>query len=90
MKQAIYSVGETKKFIDHLVDKGWDCVCVAEGCCGIGDWICIAPDDRHYNFIINEVYLNAWSSGQTVRRQAKLSKQNLARLNKAEQLELCY
>lgn len=70
----IYTIGETGKLIDNLLDHGYTQVQLNEGCLGYGDAVFLAPDENHYNFIIKEVSLNEWSSGQTIRKCAKLSK----------------
>lgn len=83
-KQSIYSISSTQEFISSMIEKGWDCIQLDEGVLGVGDLVLIAPDDKHYNFVIREVYLNEWSSGQTIRKCAKLSKKILKEIEKAE------
>ena len=83
-KQSVYSISSTQEFIDSMIKKGWDCVQLDEGVLGVGDLVLIAPDDNHYNFVIREVYLNEWSSGQTIRKCAKLSQKVLKEIEKAE------
>ena len=83
-KQNVYSISSTQEFIDNMIAKGWDSVQLDEGVLGCGDLVLIAPDEKHYNFVIREVYLNEWSSGQTIRRCAKLSQKLLKEIDKAE------
>ena len=83
-KQSVYSISSTQEFISSMIEKGWDCVELDEGVLGVGDLVLIAPDDKHYNFVIREVYLNEWSSGQTIRKCAKLSQKILKEIEKAE------
>ena len=80
----MYGPTDTSKFIDVMCAKGWEPIQLNEGGVGIGDWVLIAPDDDHYNFVIREVYLNEWSSAQTVRRCSKLSKKLLKEIDMAE------
>ena len=46
----------------------------------VDSFICIAPDEQHYNFIFWEEYLNEWSAALTCRRCQKLPKWALAKL----------
>ena len=80
----MYGPTDTDKFINHMCEKGWEAIQLNEGGVGIGDWVLIAPDDDHYHFVIREVYLNEWSSGQTVRKCSKLSKKLLKEIDMAE------
>lgn len=70
---ALYSYRECEKLINHLEDLNYWCCQVWDGCLGIGDWICW-KDNSHYTYIIKEVYLNEWSSAQTIRRYRRLPK----------------
>lgn len=50
-----------------------------EGSLGIGDWICTAPGKK--TAIIKEVFLNEWSSGQTIKLYNKTPKKYIEILN---------
>lgn len=84
-KQNIYNISSTQEFISNMIENGWDCVQLNEGVLGCGDLVLISPDENHYNFVIREVYLTAWSSGQTIRKCKKLSKKILKEIEQAEQ-----
>lgn len=73
-KQTLYTVSSTDDFIQRMYEKGYEAIQLNEGGVGIGDWVLIAPDEKHYNFVIKEVFLNAWSSAQTIRRCRRISK----------------
>lgn len=75
-REKLYDYHEIDELIGRLTKENYECVQVDEGILGSGNWICVAPDDKHYNFIINEVALNCWSSAHTIRRCKKLSKAN--------------
>lgn len=45
---------------------------INEGCLGIGDWILTAYGKK--TVIIREVFINAWSSGQSIRMYNKTPK----------------
>lgn len=80
----IYTVGSTGKFIDELLNAGYDLIQLSEGSLGYGDCVLLAPDEQHYNFVIREVYVNCWTSGQTIRRFRKISKALQMEIDKAE------
>lgn len=60
MKKLYYKYSNLEDFIAKLErEQKYTCVQTWEGSLGIGNWILISPDDRHYNFIIREEYLNS-------------------------------
>lgn len=63
MKRRYYNYSALEDFIAKM-ERGhnYNCVQTWEGSLGIGNWILVSPDDRHYNFIIREEYLNDCSS----------------------------
>ena len=73
-RNTIYTVSSTDEFIRDMCNKGWECIQFNEGSLGHGDLVLLAPDERHWNFIIKEVYVGPYSSGQTIRRCRKISK----------------
>lgn len=75
-----YSYRDVEDFINSLINDGYDCYCIEEGVLGIGNWICLSNDPKKWNFETKEVYLNEWSSGQTLRKFKKLSKRQEALL----------
>ena len=77
-KQNLYDYEEVDSLIGRLSEQKYDCHQIDEGTLGSGNWICVAPDDEHYHFIINEVYVNPWCSAHTIRRTRRLSKRNIA------------
>lgn len=80
----IYTIDSTGKFIEELIGAGYDMIQLSEGTLGYGDCILVAPDDQHYNFVIREVYVNCWTSGQTIRRYRKISKLLQTEIDKAK------
>ena len=59
---------------ETLEPLGYEWVQLRDGVLGIGDIVFIAPDNEHYHYVVREVYLNEWSSAQTIRRCSKISK----------------
>ena len=68
-----YSTSAVSQAIELLENRGYDIVTVQEGTLGWGHVIALSPDDKHYNVEIQEVYLNEWSSGHTIRNFDKIS-----------------
>ena len=83
----IYTIGSVEKMVNDLLGKGWELVQLREGTLGLGDLVLIAPDDKHYNFVIREVALNEWCSAQTMRRCAKISARLQAEIDAARDRE---
>lgn len=83
-KQQLYTINSTDEFISDRLYHGWNGIQLNEGVLGCGDWVLIAPTERHWNYIIREVYLNEWSSAQTIRRCRKLSQKILKEIEKVE------
>lgn len=88
-KQTLYTISSTEDFIRSLSARGWECIQLDEGSLGIGDWVCIAPTDKQWNFVIRERFLNEWSSAQTIRKCRKISKALLKEIEKNMEVEAC-
>ena len=74
MANKLYSYRDMEDFINSRIERGYEAVQLNEGTLGIGNWVLIAPDENKWNYIIREVYLDMYSSAQTMRRCRKLSK----------------
>lgn len=70
----VYSFSSVESIIEKLVDAGYEHIQLSEGCLGIGDHVLLSGNPNKYSPVIREVFINAWSSGQTIRRIAKISK----------------
>ena len=82
-RSGIYTVSSTYKFIQDMYNKGWEAIQLNEGSLGCGDWVLIAPNERKWNFVIKEVYIGPYSSGQTIRRCRNISQALQKRIDKA-------
>ena len=80
----VYDIAGTGELIKECLDDGYELVQLAEGVLGHGDLVLIAPDESYMNFVIREVALTCWTSGQTIKRCKKLSKAILAEIEKAQ------
>lgn len=82
----IYSYKAVEKFIEEkLIPQGYEVVEIPGAL--VDSYVCIAPDDGHYNFIFREQYLNEWSSGLTARRCRKLTRWALDALAAVQEQE---
>ena len=69
----LYEHTSVEKFIfERLVPAGYE-VHQIEGSL-VDNWVCIAPDEKHWNFEFKEQHVNEWSSGLSQRRTRRLSK----------------
>lgn len=84
-RQNLYTISSTGELIQDLMNKGWEYIQLREGVLGHGDCVLIAPTERNWNFIIREVYVNPWSSAQTIRKCRKLSQAIMKEINKARE-----
>lgn len=67
----VYSYKDVDAFVYDLTYKhGYECIQIPG--CLVDGYICIAPDDKHWNFVFRETYLNEWSSALTMRRCRKI------------------
>lgn len=87
---GLYGCDAIAKLIADTADIGYECVEIEEGTLGYGYLVLIAPEcpqEGYYykNFIIQEVYLNEWSSAHKVRTCRKLSKAILAEIENVEE-----
>lgn len=82
-RNNIYTVSSTGEFIRDMCNRGWEAIQLDEGSLGHGNLVLLAPDERHWNFVIKEVYIGPYSSGQTIRRCRKISKALQNRIDKS-------
>lgn len=67
-----YSINAIENFIaKHCVD----CLYSSDSVIGLGNQIWTMDNGRF--FVVNEIFLNCWSSGHKIRQQTKLSKKQL-------------
>jgi len=85
MSRNLYTYQAVDDLRDRLRNEfGYTSIQLREGVLGSGDFLCIAPDEKHYHFLVREVYVNEWSSAHTVRRLSKISKNLQAEIERAE------
>lgn len=72
MSRKLYTTAAVQSLIDFYTGRGGEVIQVDEGGVGLGTVVCIA--DGLKSAVINEVYLNEWSSGHTVTLYKKLPK----------------
>ena len=76
----LYSMAAVDDALEFLTENGYEIVTIPGSL--LDSYICIAPDDSHYNVILRENYVNAWSSAYTVRNYKKLPKWALAEVER--------
>jgi len=68
----LYSLSACENLINKYVERGGEVYTIEEGCLGLGLMILTGQDLK--TTIIQEVYLNEWSSGHKVRMYNKCPK----------------
>lgn len=69
---SFYTVSSVQKLIDEYIEAGGSMLQMREGTLGCGDALLYDTAEKMYTFVIHEVALNEWSSGQTVRKYRKI------------------
>ena len=77
-----YSVESIDSLINTYVKKGGECYELVEGVLGFGTTLLIDFTGKLKTYVIQEHYLNEWSSGNTVRGYNKTPKKYLDMLEK--------
>jgi hypothetical protein len=72
MKQATYTLSACEKLISFYAEIGGTIETIEEGCLGLGLIICTAEGKK--TAVIQEHYLNEWSSTHTIRLYDKTPK----------------
>jgi len=70
--QKLYTCEAVEKLIQRYVDKGGEVTVIEEGCLGHG--LYILHGEGLKTAVIKEVYLNPWSSVQSIRMYKKCPK----------------
>lgn len=69
---TLYDCNAISKGVFKLTMLGYTMRMWCEGCLGHGCFVMEPPDDRHYYYICEEVYLNEWSSAHLWNKRRKL------------------
>ena len=83
-----YSCSAIQNLIDRADALGYTYAPISEGTLGYGKFVLIAPEHPnpekiYMNIVVEEYYVNEWTSGHKVRRCAKLSKALQKEIQKA-------
>lgn len=73
-EQKRYSWRDVDNLIKRYTDEGGQAIQLSEGVLQSGNWVLYDPECRLCAFVIKEVYVNGWTSTQTIRRYNKLPK----------------
>ena len=73
------SCSAIQNLIDEATARGWEYVPIHEGVLGYGKFVLVAPEhpnpEKIYMYIVvEEYYVNEWTSAHKLRRCSKLSK----------------
>ena len=71
-ERTLYTVSSVEKLIADYLAAGGQMLQLREGTLGVGDVLLHDAGGRLYTYVIREVSINEWSSGQTVRRYRKI------------------
>ena len=86
--EKYYNLESVETLLSKCTESGYEFVELKEGVLGYGHLILLSPDDAHWNFEIQEHYLNCWSSDHVIRRFRKINKTLQKEIDKAyERLE---
>lgn len=77
--KKLYSLSACKKLISQYTEIGGETVTINEGSLGLGTVICFAENKK--TAIIQEVFLNSWSSGHKVTLYNKTPKKYINIIN---------
>ena len=82
-----WSCSAVQNLIDEATKRGWEYDPIREGTLGYGKFVLIAPEHPnqekiYMNIVVEEYYVNEWTSAHKVRRCAKLSKKLIAEIQK--------
>ncbi|MGZ2609441.1 hypothetical protein [uncultured Bacteroides sp.] len=69
---VLYAYTSIDEFIIRYIKKGGQAYCIDEGVLASGDWILFDAKGKLKSYIIKEVYISDYSSGQSLRRYRKL------------------
>lgn len=78
----VFGCSEIAKLINACSEMGYTMEMFRPESLGYGSFVLVSPDENHWNFIVEEIYLNEWSSGHTVRRSMKISKKLQVEIDK--------
>lgn len=71
-ERTLYTVSSVEKLIADYLNAGGQMLQMREGTLGCGDVLLYDEGGRLKTYVIREVYLNEWSSGQSVRSYRKI------------------
>lgn len=64
---AMYTTTAAENLISRYLDQGGEMLQIQEGTLGVGDVLLYDLSGRLKCYVIREVYLNEWTSAQTIR-----------------------
>lgn len=80
---TVYSIESAQALIENYMNEGGSFLEMCEGVLGLGDFLLYDESGKLKFFVVREVALNEWSSGQTIRAHKKIPKKYLSIIEKA-------
>lgn len=80
-RQKLYTSGAVQELADYYIENGGEMYELVEGTLGWGTTVMVR--DGWKSVVVQEVYVNEWSSGHTVRRYDRLPKKHQTMLEAA-------
>lgn len=80
--RTLYTVSSVEKLIADYLEAGGQMLQMREGVLGCGDVLLYDEGGRLKTYVIREIALNEWSSGQTVRSYRKIPAKYQALVNR--------
>lgn len=80
--KSVYTIESTQKLIDDYINAGGELFQMREGVLGLGDFVLYDISGKFKTYIVREVYLNEWSSGQSIRAYNKIPGKYMAMIEK--------
>ena len=79
----IYTTTSAENLIARYMEKGGEMLQLREGTLGVGDVLLYDTFGKLKTFVIREIALNEWSSGQTIRGYNRLPEKYRAMIDAA-------
>lgn len=65
--KSVYTIESTQKLIDDYISEGGELFQMRDGVLGLGDFVLYDLAGNLKTYIVHEIALNEWSSGQSIR-----------------------
>lgn len=70
--RSLYTISSTQKLIDEYLSEGGEIFQMRDGVLGLGDFVLYDMGGKLKTYVVHEIALNEWSSGQSIRAYNKM------------------